>query len=162
MKDKFSFLKNTDMFSHIVSLKYLPRWFVLFVDIVICVVAYLISSFLSSRFISIAHDIRIWDVYERTGFILAVQMVFFWTFHTYSGVLRYSGYVDAAKLLLAVVSNVLVVLLLNIIVFQTQQVYLFYNIGLLFYAVTAFVLLFLLRLGTKTLYDFFKIGRAHV
>ncbi len=162
MKDKFSFLKNTDMFSHIISLKYLPRWFVLFVDIVICIVAYLISSFLSSRFISIVPDVRIWDVYERTGFILAIQMVFFWTFHTYSGVLRYSGYVDAAKLLLAVVSNVLVVLLLNFVVYQTQQVYLFYNIGLLFYAVIAFVLLFLLRLGTKTLYDFFTLNSGQI
>jgi len=46
MKDKFNFLKNTDIFSHIVYLKYLPRWLVLLADILLCVIAYYISIFI--------------------------------------------------------------------------------------------------------------------
>lgn len=155
MKDMFGFIKNTDMFSHIASLNYMPRWLVLFVDISISIFSYLIASYLASHFVSGPTEFRYLGVYERVSIVLALQIFFFWVFHTYSGVLRYSGYVDAVKLLFAVCSTVLVILIVNVFIINTWDVHPFFISGLIFYAVIAFVLLFLLRLAAKTIYDFF-------
>ena len=154
MKEEFSFLKNTDMFSHIVTLKYIPRWLVLFVDVLLSVVAYTIASYIVGKLMVGEVDLRLVDFFQRTFILIAIQICFFWIFHTYSGVLRYSGYVDATKLLFAVSSTVLIVSVVNVIVDYMGYGLLFYYSGLIIYAVISFLLLFFLRLGAKTLYDF--------
>ncbi|MDD3078232.1 MAG: nucleoside-diphosphate sugar epimerase/dehydratase [Paludibacter sp.] len=162
MKDNFSFIKNTDVFSHITSLNYLPRWFVLLVDVILCVFAYYVASYFSIRLLSGAPDIRIFSFIQRIILLLVFQLLFFWFFHTYSGVLRYSGYVDATKLLMAVVSNFV---LLSIVNFVTEEIYhivLFNYSALVFYAIFSFLLLFFLRLGVKSLFDFMIQNIRHI
>lgn len=162
MKDKFNFLKNTDMFSHIISLKYIPRWVVLFVDILLCVLAYNIASYFSERLMTGEIDQRMVGYLGRNIILIGIQVCFFWIFHTYSGVLRYSGYVDAAKLLLAVFATIFVVSIINFIVAATGYGLLFYYSGLIIYAVVSFLFLFFLRLGTKTIYDFFTQNSGQI
>ncbi len=162
LNDKFSFLRNTDIFSHITNLKYIPRWVVLFVDIVLCVFSYYVAFYLSSRFYNVAPDERYFTFFQRLGLILILQVFFFWIFHTYSGVLRYSGFVDAAKLLFAVILNVLILVLANFIVFKSVSFYLFYYSSLLIYAILSFLLLFFLRLAVKNIYDYFTENSGQI
>ena len=82
MKEVLGFLNNTDVFSHITSLKYMPRWIVLALDIVICILAYYISYFLSSHLISDIPDIRIIGFNQRLIILISFQVFFFWLFHT--------------------------------------------------------------------------------
>jgi FlaA1/EpsC-like NDP-sugar epimerase len=105
---------------------------------------------------------RYFDFNQRLGLIIISQIIFFWLFHTYSGVLRYSGYVDAAKLLFAVLLNVLVLSLVNYIINLVSSICLLYYSALLIYAVLAFLLLFILRLGVKTIYDFFTQNSGQI
>ena len=107
MKDKYLFLRSSDIFSHITNMKYIPRWVVLFVDFFFCVLSFYASYYLSLKLFNNSIDLRVLTFYERMGIILGCQIAFFWMFHTYSGVLRYSGYVDATKLLFAVFLNIL-------------------------------------------------------
>jgi len=86
---------------------------------------------------------------------MALQIFFFWIFHTYSGVLRYSSYVDATKLLLAVFFNIGILSLTNFLVFITTSKVMFYYTTLMIYAVLSFLLLFILRLSVKSIYDYF-------
>jgi len=65
MKDKFNFLKNTDIFSHIVYLKYLPRWLVLLADILLCVIAYYISFYLSTKLMLNEPDQHVLNLIQR-------------------------------------------------------------------------------------------------
>lgn len=162
MKEKLNFLKNTDVFSHIISLKYIPRWLVLLVDILLCVFAYYIASYFSERLMNGEFDHRTIGFLGRNVILVGVQVCFFWIFHTYSGVLRYSGYVDAAKLLLAVFSTILVVSVVNFVVNYTGYGLLFYYSGLIIYAVISFLFLFFLRLGAKTIYDFFTQNSGQI
>jgi FlaA1/EpsC-like NDP-sugar epimerase len=83
------------------------------------------------------------------------QILFFWLFHTYSGVIRYSGFVDTIKLLLAVLINVSVLSIINFFLYITSVTFIFYYSSLLIYAVLSFLFLFGLRLVVKTAYDFF-------
>ena len=162
MNDKLTFLRNSDMFSHITNLKYIPRWVVLTLDIFLCIVSYYAAFYISYKLFENDPDQRFFSFYQRLGVILSFQIVFFWFFHTYSGVLRYSGYVDATKLLLAVFLNVGVLTLINLIVFNTYSIYLFYYSALLIYSVLAFLLLFILRLGVKSIYDYFTQSTGQV
>ena len=162
LKEKFYFIRNTDIFSHITSLSYLPRWVVLFIDVVITTTSCFFSFYLAAKILHSGVSSAILPVKWSIALIVGFQIVFFWIFHTYSGVLRYSGYVDAAKLLLAVVVNAIVLLLANLIIFITYNQYLFSNTALLIYIITAFLLLFLVRLFAKTTYDIFTQNLGHI
>jgi len=154
MKDKFNFLKNTDIFSHIVYLKYLPRWLVLLADILLCVIAYYISFYLSTKLMLNEPDQHVLNLIQRNFIVLGFQIILFWVFHTYSGVLRYSGYVDAMKLLFAVFANIIILSIINFLFRYFENIVLFYYPELLIYAVISFLLLFLVRLWIKTMFDF--------
>jgi len=162
MKDRFTLLWSSDVFSHLTNLKYIPRWVVFLFDIFLCSVSYYISYYISLKIYNNAFDIRILSVSERVGIILILQIFFFWIFHTYSGVLRYSSYVDATKLLLAVSFNVGIISLLNFIVNITTSNLMFYYSSLLIYAVLSFLLLFILRLGVKSIYDYFTQNSGQI
>ena len=162
MKEKFNFLGGSDIFSHLNNLKYIPRWIVLFVDILICLVSYNISCYISSRLYTNALDFRIFSTFQRMGIIIFLQILFFWLFRTYSGVLRYSGYVDAVKLLFAVSINVVLISIANFIIYFTLNKFIFYYSTLLIYAILSFLLLFILRLVVKTIYDFFTQNSGQI
>jgi len=154
-KERLRLLRNSDIFSHLVSSSYIPRWVVLFVDVLITVISCVFSFYLVLKIapagILAATLSTKWSIVLIVGF----QLFFFWLFHTYSGVLRYSSYVDAAKLLMAVVVNAMVLFFVNLLVFTLYNAYLFSNTGLFIYVAIAFLLLFLVRLTVKILYDVF-------
>jgi FlaA1/EpsC-like NDP-sugar epimerase len=162
MKERFNYLWSTDVFSHLTSMKYIPRWVVLAFDIFLCLLSYYASYYISTKLYSNSVDVRVFSFMERMAIIVGLQIVFFWLFHTYSGVLRYSGYVDAAKLLLAVSFNVILISAVNFITFLTTSQYLFYYSGLLVYAVLCFLLLFILRLLVKSIYDYFSQNSGQI
>lgn len=162
MKDSYSFLRNSDMFSHLTNLKYIPRWMVLIIDILLCMFSYYVAYYLSAElFVNLRDDVLLTFI-QRMGLIISTQIVFFWLFHTYSGVLRYSGFVDATKLLFAVFFNIGLLSLINFIFYKTATIVIFYYTSLLMYGVLAFLLLFCLRLGVKTIYDYFTQNFGHI
>jgi len=162
MKDRFNFLLGSDVFSHLTNLKYIPRWVVFTFDIFICFLSYYISFHISSKIYNNALDVRVLSLFERFGIIMLLQIFFFWIFHTYSGVLRYSSYVDASKLLLAVLMNVGIISITNFIVFVTTTNKMFYYSTLIIYAILSFLLLFIMRLGVKSIYDYFTQNSGQI
>ncbi|MDL2290353.1 polysaccharide biosynthesis protein, partial [Paludibacteraceae bacterium OttesenSCG-928-F17] len=155
-KTRKNSLRDTDIFSHLTSLSYVPRWIVLFLDIAVCIIA----SFLASYAVTVFRE-DVLTVYLLTSgwdhfIVIGCQIVFFWLFHTYSGILRYSSYVDASKLLFAVSLNVLLLISVNLFVRLVYGQIVFSYIGLLVYGVLAFLFLFLIRLTAKTIYDTFS------
>jgi FlaA1/EpsC-like NDP-sugar epimerase len=162
MKDRIISIGNSDVFSHLTNLKYIPRWLVLFVDTFLCIIAYYASYYISAKLFYSLPEERILSFNQRMGLIITLQILFFWLFHTYSGVLRYSGFVDAAKLLLAVFLNTGLLALINLFATHIYSYSLFYDSGLLIYAVLSFLLLFFLRLSVKTIYDFFTQNSGQI
>jgi len=154
MKEKNKFLANSDVFIHLNSLKYLPRWVVLLVDIIVCVISYVISFYIISEFHFDFPNNNLFFNLQSFTFILGFQIIFFWVFHTYSGVLRYSSYVDASKLLLAVVSNLVFISIVNFSIFIITSHNIYNYFLLIVYAILSFLLLFLIRLTVKTIYDY--------
>lgn len=162
MKEKLNFLLGTDMFSHLTNLKYIPRWVVLLFDIFLCLISYFIAYYISLKLYNSTLDERVLSVFQRAGLIIGLQIVLFWLFHTYSGVLRYSGYVDATKLLFAVSMNVGFISLINLIFFISISLHLFYYSTLLIYGVLSFLMLFIVRLTVKSIYDYFTQNSGQI
>ncbi|VBB45034.1 conserved membrane hypothetical protein [uncultured Paludibacter sp.] len=163
MKNFWQLVKTSDIFSHFTSLAYLPRWVVLFGDILTCIIAYVLSYRLSdSLSVELTNGIIIHNLWFRLFIIIAVQIFFFWVFHTYSGILRYSGFIDAVKLFSSVFSTVGFLMLFNIIFYFFFQSYIFYFISLTFYGIFAFFLLFIIRLFVKTMFDFISMNASDV
>jgi FlaA1/EpsC-like NDP-sugar epimerase len=162
MKDKYVFLKDTDVFSHISTLSYVPRWIILLIDITLCVLAYYISSVIASHFISESVTPPLFQFSTSLLLLIGLQVFFFWLFHTYSGIIRYSGYVDAVKLLFAVSANLLILFIVSFIISVVYNYVLFLYSALLFYAILSFLLLFLFRLAVKIVFDYFLENSASI
>jgi len=162
MKDRFTFLWSSDVFSHLTNLKYIPRWVVLSFDILICLVSYYISFHISARIYNAELDDRVLTVFQRLGIIMTLQVFSFWIFHTYSGVLRYSSYVDASKLLMAVSLNIGILSITNFVIFISTSNKMFYYSTLMIYGVLSFLLLFILRLAVKSIYDYFTQNSGQI
>jgi FlaA1/EpsC-like NDP-sugar epimerase len=154
MPKNYALFNKSDFFDNFVSLKYLPRWVVLVIDIILSVSALLIAIILEDRIRISSESIPIVDQWQKLLVFVFFQVIFYRIFHTYSGVLRYSSFVDAQKILMAISVNVLFYVLINLFYHTFTLRILFTFTELLIYSILAFVFLFLLRLTVKTLYDY--------
>jgi len=162
MNENLSFIGKSDIFSHLSNLKYIPRWVVLIIDVILCVSAFYIGQYVSKNIVSEMPDIRVLGATQRLFFVIGAQIILFWIFHTYSGVLRYSSYVDAAKLFLSVFLNFIFILAVNTAYCLVTNDQLFYLWPITIYAILSFVFLFSLRLSVKIVYDFFTQNSGQV
>ena len=154
LTNKMKELRHSDMLSHVSGLGYLPRWSVLLLDVLICLTAFWVSVLIGKgvfEYQELGKDMTLWVQCLST---VGVQIICFWIFHTYSGILRYSTFVDTLKILFSVLLNGAVLLLTNNFILRPiiGQKY-FLDTVIIIYILVAFVLLFCLRVGVKTLYE---------
>ena len=151
-KNNIKDLLRSDIFSHLPQMNYLPRWGVLLTDLLLCCIAFWLSVWIGSGFFHYL-DLRLQPVPIGMQFliVMGVQVFMFWAFHTYSGILRYSTFIDTAKVLLSNVTTGLALVAVNLIMDKTAGYHPLMNTVLAIYVPTSFVLLFALRVGVKTL-----------
>lgn len=152
-------IKDNKVLSHIVTMQYLPRWTVFLLDVFLSIVAYAISHYLSFAFLdgaTVAETVS--SAKYRILIFIFVQALSFIVFRTYSGVLRYSGFVDAYKVLSSVLLTVLVMFLINLVSWNSYGMPFFYSRDIIIYLFVAFVLLFSLRMFVKTLFELFVMN----
>ncbi len=138
----------------ITNIRYLPRWIVLLIDIAILTI-----SLLMAHFILLNLNIQFYEslnLPEQYGLILAINIIFFFLFKTYSGLIRHSTFTDITKLLLASFSTLLVLSIVNYTVFILGGNKIYLMPGLIFYAFFSFSFLLLFRLFIKKIYRVFK------
>ena len=148
-------ISKSDIFSHWANISYLPRWGVLLFDMLITLVAFTIS-------IAIGHNLLKYDLlalllpmWEQALIVVALQTIFYWVFHTYSGILRYSTFIDTIKIGLAVVCNGALLLIINTVFkFATEYPTPFLTSSLIIYIFVAICLLFIWRVAVKTIFEY--------
>ena len=105
MKKLKNDIRQSDIFSHLASVGYLPRWCVLFIDLLLVSIAFWIGIGIGTSMFhygAISSDTTSLKYWQQFLIVLGVQALCFWGFHTYSGILRYSTFVDTIKCLLSV------------------------------------------------------------
>ncbi len=130
---------------------YLPRWGVLFLDLLLCTIAFWISAWIGSNYFNYSSDNPpILPIEQQYLVIIIVQMIAFWAFNTFSGILRYSTFVDMVKVLLANLATGVAIVLFNCVMDWSTGGHPIFNTIVAIYVPIAFVLLFTLRVAVKT------------
>lgn len=154
MISKRNEIRNSDIFAHIPDSTYLPRWGVLLIDIVLISVAFWTSLWIGYGAFSYRFQPGgVLPAWQQYMILLALQTACFWLFHTYSGILRYSTFIDTIKSLFAILSCGVTLLIFNYSYNNLAGHQLLLNTLIATYMPIAFVLLFCLRVGVKTLYE---------
>lgn len=150
---KFDTLTKSGLFSQLTSFRYVSRWIVLLIDLFLCTSAFLFTIFFLSHFNINMPRVDVFHSGYRLGAILSIQFVSFCIFHTYSGVLRYSGFIDIIKVFFSIGLNALVLCIADGITHYFHHIYLFTPLEILLYSLIAFLLLFSLRFSAKTIWN---------
>ena len=160
-KNNLNELRSSDIFSHIPQVTYLPRWGVLLMDVMLCTIAFWISVWVGSGFLNYVNlNNQIVPIGAQYLIVMLVQTIAFWVFHTYSGILRYSTFIDTVKVLLSNICTGLVLVLVNVVIHHATGWHPILNTVLAVYVPTSFVLLFSLRVGVKTLSETLERNQA--
>ena len=161
MKNRLKDLRHSDIFSHLPQMSYLPRWCVLLLDLTLCAIAFGMSVWIGSDFFSYkAYDVPKVSFGWQCLIVLIIQTLSFWMFHTYSGIMRYSTFIDTIKVLLSNLVATLIMLLMNWFFDRFAGWHPILNTMLLIYTPIAFVLLFIVRVGVKTMYESLQRGQG--
>ena len=132
---------------------YMPRWGVLLLDMLLCTIAFWLCAWIGSGTFDyhIIDGTMTWPLRYQFLLVLGVQTIAFGFFHTYAGILRYSTFIDTIKILLANVTTTAILLVFNGIMQFTTGSHPLLTTLIIIYLPIAFVLLFTLRVGVKTL-----------
>lgn len=154
MRRKAIEIKTSDIFSHWVNISYLPRWGVLLLDLLISLTAFVVSLVIGKNIWNYNIPELLIPLWSQAIVLVLSQGIFFWVFHTYSGILRYSTFVDTIKVILAVVANGASLLIVNIISKYSLASTPFLTTSLLIYIFVAICLLFVWRITIKTTFEY--------
>ena len=155
-------IRKSDIFSHWVNLSYLPRWGVLLLDLLIVLLSYILSIVIGSHLWAYHMPDLLFPMWAQTGVLLVLQLFFFWAFHTYSGILRYSTFVDVIKVILAVSSTTAALTIATLLCRATAIPTPFLITALIIYLFVATCLLVVWRITIKTTFEFLSHSRSAV
>lgn len=139
------------------DVRYLPRWIILIIDIIILVVSLFLSTYIIEKITQkefIYHE----DKSIVFAFIIMVNTFFMYIFKTYAGIIRHSTFIDLFKLLVSCFCTMFVVATVNVIYFWVTGGKFILTPYLILYFVISFMGLFLFRLYVK---EFFHIVREY-
>lgn len=141
------------------STKVLPIWTILLMDIVITALSCLVAYILRYDFQQVFNSLP--NVDTSILYCVLIAIVFFKLFRTYSGVLRYSSFVDIMRLFVAL-SCIYVTLIILSIVTQEMGYSVFPPFSVLFMAfILNFGLVAVVRMVIKVLYDSMNFDGRH-
>lgn len=139
------------------DVRYLPRWIILIIDIIILVISLFLSTYIIEKITQkefIYHD----DKSTVFAFIIVVNTAFMYLFKTYAGIIRHSTFIDLFKLLVSCFCTMFTIGTINMFYFWTSGSKFILTPYLILYFVISFMGLFLFRLYVK---EFFHIVREY-
>ncbi|MDQ0067564.1 polysaccharide biosynthesis protein [Chryseobacterium lathyri] len=139
------------------DVRYLPRWIILVIDIIILVMSLFLSTYTIEKITQkefIYHE----DKSIVFAFIILINTIFMYFFKTYAGIIRHSTFIDLFKLLISCFCTMTVVGLVNLIYFWSTGGKFILTPFLILYFIISFMGLFLFRLYVK---EFFHIVREY-
>ena len=154
MKKERDLLKS-DILSHWINIGYLPRWGVLLLDLFIALIALVVSFLIGKSIVGYKMEV-VYPLWQQACPLLLTQCFFFWVFHTYSGILRYSTFIDTLKVAMSVGATGILLIIVNILIkytFSPLQTP-FLTTVLLTYIFVGITLLFGWRVTIKTVFEY--------
>lgn len=153
-------VKNLKRFSlndnvlDLADLKFLPRWIILVIDVLI-----ILLSLLASHLLILGLEVKHYKVFPLAYvflFMMGVNVFYMYVFKTYLGVIRHSTFVDLFKIFFANLCGVLTIVIINYTYYLTfhTKVVLMPFLGL-YFAISC-LFLFVFRLCVKGFFNIIK------
>tara|TARA_R110002074_G_scaffold14788_2_gene51314 strand:+ start:87652 stop:89601 length:1950 start_codon:yes stop_codon:yes gene_type:complete len=134
--------------------RYLPRWIVVLIDTAIAVLsfylAYLILMGTPIKF----HTVL--SIFQQGIILVFVNLIFFFLFKTYSGIIRHSTFTDITKLAFSSLLTFLTVIIFNTSYEIIEGNKIFLNTSLILYMLLSFSIMLLFRIGVKEVYQYLR------
>jgi FlaA1/EpsC-like NDP-sugar epimerase len=151
LSNAFSALYNGDNIVKITELRYVPRWLVITIDVLIVV----FSIFLSRIFLDNL-DVKVnFPEYrmEKRLLIILINILFMYIFKTYAGIIRHSTFFDFFKIILSSGSTLFTLLFVNYMseIGLGKSLYLYPNLFL--YFLISVSIMFFFRMVTKQFFN---------
>ena len=142
-----------DNYLRLTSLRYLPRWMVFLIDIIILVISLYASFYILNKITVLPHFLPVpW----KYAIIIGINLTLMYFFKTYAGIIRHSTFIDIQKIFWTSFLTVGILLGIKYSYYWTTQVKLFYTPLLLLYFVISFTSLLVFRLIVKQGFYFAK------
>lgn len=150
-KEYFKELAESFFENRFTNIGYLPRWIIICIDVTILILA----SFLT--YLIVANlTLRFYDTYSlstRYGIIILANVLCFLAFRTYAGIIRYSTFIDAFRLLISTFSAFVILVSLNYLHYFATGNKIYLMPALAIHFVIAFILLLAFRIAVKFLFE---------
>lgn len=139
------------------DVRYLPRWIILAIDIIILIISLFLSTYIIEK-ITQKEFIYHQDKSVVFVFIILINAIFMYAFKTYAGIIRHSTFIDLFKLLVSCFCTMFIVGTINVVYFWVTGTKFILTPYLILYFIISFMGLFLFRLYVK---EFFHIVREY-
>jgi len=146
--------KKINNFSNLRKIQYLPRWIIFSIDVFIVIFSAILGHLILK---GIGIDFRpVTNVPLIFILFITTHIFFFWYFKTYTGIIRHTTLIDAAKLFFIEFLCFITLYLINITVEFINGERLFLNTRLLICIAVTYAGLLAFRLIIKVSFDFFS------
>ena len=143
------------VFSWYLSRNALPYWCILLIDYTTIIFSGLIAFYFLRGGDAVAHNF--WNVLRELLLLLIPYTIAFRIFHTYSGIFRYSSFVDLARLLCAMAVGTVIAYGCSLLIPDDRESLFFsYPSLLIISLLIASMFMCALRVIVKTMYDLFR------
>lgn len=141
------------------SIKVMPMWTILFIDMLIIIISSLLAYVLRYDFNSVFSEVSTID--KTILWTVAVNLVFFRVFRTYSNVLRFSSFVDIMRIFVSLTVSYGVLALISFIMPTFTNLSLPSISVLSMSYIISFAMMACSRVIVKTLYEVLNFDGAH-
>ena len=128
---------------------YLPRWSILLLDMLLCTIAFWLSAWIGGGIFNYLPAEEVYPFWKQYLLVMVAQLTTFLVFRTYSGIIRFSTFVDMVKVLGANLCAGMLLLFFNLCMHLATGTHPILNTIVLVYTPISFVLLFSLRVCVK-------------
>ena len=147
-------LFNSDSKLNVSSIKYLPRWMVVLLDtLIVCGSVFLSYLVIKATNMPFYEFLTLW---QQAALIVGVQVLSFFIYGTYSGLIRHSTNVDVLKITIASFSTCTTLVILSYLSFLLVDEKIFLMPFLIVYGAFSFGFMLLFRIIVKGFYSLFK------
>jgi FlaA1/EpsC-like NDP-sugar epimerase len=151
LHDAFNALYNGDNIVKITKLRYIPRWLVILIDVLIILLSILLSR-LFLRNLDVRVNFPEYTVQKRF-LLIGTNVLFMYVFKTYAGIIRHSTFFDFFKIILSSGSTLISLLIINYLWQMGMGMSLFLYPNLFLYFLISVSIMFFFRMVTKQFFN---------
>lgn len=151
LHEAFNALYNGDNIVKITKLRYIPRWLVILIDILIILFSILLSR-LFLRNLDVKVNFPEYTIQKRF-LLIGTNILFMYVFKTYAGIIRHSTFFDFFKIILSSGSTLITLLIVNYLWQLGVGTSLFLYPNLFLYFLISVSIMFFFRMVTKQFFN---------